>query len=65
MTAEVLTFPQKKKDIETRVKDFLQKKGWAYFCVKCNEDSFRIYADGTVHCVRCALQIKNLRVEMK
>ena len=58
MTAEVLNFPQKKKDPR-------RNGGLFYGCLKCNSETFRLYVDGSVHCSGCSVPISNLRVEMK
>lgn len=31
-----------------------------YFCLACDTDHFKIYADGTVHCASCGSLIRNV-----
>jgi hypothetical protein len=37
--------------------------GAQYFCLRCEAESFRLYAAGTIHCAHCGAQIRNLRVD--
>jgi hypothetical protein len=33
-----------------------------YFCVHCDNDAFKLYETGTIHCVNCGARIRNIRV---
>ena len=35
-----------------------------YFCAACEGESFEIWSDGIVYCVKCATPIRNLIVTM-
>jgi DNA-directed RNA polymerase subunit RPC12/RpoP len=37
----------------------------SYYCLRCDRDFFRLYADGEVRCYTCGSEMTNLRVTME
>lgn len=33
-----------------------------YFCMRCDNDGFRLYAGGEVHCAQCGSLMQNLSI---
>jgi len=37
--------------------------GAQYFCLRCENEEFRLYATGTIHCAKCGALIRNIKVD--
>jgi ribosomal protein L37AE/L43A len=36
-----------------------------YFCLRCENEEFRLYSSGMVHCAKCGALIRNILVNPK
>ena len=60
----VLTFKQKPvKGLQPAVKK--SSDAPRYFCLSCDGDVFKFYADNSIHCASCTALIKNLEGRFK
>jgi hypothetical protein len=59
VSANVLMFPKR------RVRTQPQSDAPAYYCMKCSDNCFALYNDGSVRCLNCHVPIRNLTVVEK
>ena len=53
MEAEVISLDSKRKKPELDL-------GPEFYCLRCETNSFRLYASGVVHCGSCGAMMRNL-----
>jgi len=64
ITDNVINLAERKQAADMKAaSQKLNADGGHYFCVKCDNDRFKLFVGGAVHCVTCGAMMSNLTVE--